>query len=56
MELHIRAVSKPYTNGVQALKDVSLTVRVNDVQTFYRFDGSPQTITTTNRGNSYGIT
>jgi hypothetical protein len=56
MELHIRDVSKTYANGVQALNDVSLTIRVNDAQTFYRFDGSPQTITTTNRGNSYGIT
>src|SRR5688500_13627473 len=26
MELHIRAVSKTYPNGVQALKDVTLTI------------------------------
>ena len=26
MELHIRDVSKSYSNGVQALKDVTLTV------------------------------
>jgi ABC-type Na+ transport system ATPase subunit NatA len=26
MELHIRDVSKTYSNGVQALKDVTLTV------------------------------
>src|SRR5882672_11224691 len=26
MELHIRGVSKPYANGVQALKDVTLTI------------------------------
>ncbi len=28
MELHIRDVSKTYTNGVQALKDVTLTIPV----------------------------
>jgi ABC-2 type transport system ATP-binding protein len=28
MELHIRAVSKTYSNGVQALKDVTLTIPV----------------------------
>ena len=26
MELHIRGVSKTYANGVQALKDVTLTI------------------------------
>ena len=26
MALHIRGVSKTYTNGVQALKDVTLTI------------------------------
>ena len=26
MELHIRDVSKTYSNGVQALKDVTLTI------------------------------
>src|SRR5687767_15850440 len=26
MELHIRDVSKTYTNGIQALKDVTLTI------------------------------
>jgi len=30
MELHIRDVSKTYSNGVQALKDVTLTVRVRE--------------------------
>ena len=28
MELHIRDVSKTYSNGVQALKDVTLTIPV----------------------------
>ena len=28
MELHIRDVSKPYANGVQALKDVTHTIPV----------------------------